>query len=293
MLVVIAVILLAMTLAIPAIRSLTGSRSLEATENSLSAFINFTRTEAIGLQRTEGVIFLLDTGADRVKCAAIMDSGLQLTTDVPGVTYLDLVPDRDPYFLPTGVRLWTLKDVPPPPIVARMSGLAPPIDPFAPSSSARYLGFNPNPNPGGGLQTNGYGIPQLYGGFPATAVPGGVILFDKTGHLVTQRYGFRLNPSSLLASMLFPAANQGNPQQPMLDWPNANKPNFYLTSQIGLVLFDRETFLAQTDSVSQTQFTDANDPQGGSLETAMEAWLDANTTPVFVNRYDGNLMRAE
>src|SRR5579863_1809032 len=51
MLVVIGIMILAMTLAIPAIRSLTGDRSQAAAENTLSAFINSVRTEAMGLQR--------------------------------------------------------------------------------------------------------------------------------------------------------------------------------------------------------------------------------------------------
>lgn len=287
LMVVIAIIVLGMTLAIPAIRSLTGSRSLEASENSLSAFINFARTEAIGLQRTEGVIFLLDTGADRVKCAVVMDSGLQSTNDVPGVTYLDLVPDRDPYFLPTGVRLWTLKDQPPPPILAAMGNNTPPADPFP---LCRYLGFNPNPQ----SKTSGadYGLQQTMATYPTAAIPGGVILFDKTGHLVTPRYGLRLNPHSLLGQMLFPTLNPTSGGNGAIDWPPANS-GLYLTSQVALVLFDRETFLAQTDPKSQNPFTDANDATGGTLETAMESWLDTNTTPVIINRYDGNLMRAE
>jgi prepilin-type N-terminal cleavage/methylation domain-containing protein len=280
MLVVVAIIVLGMTLAIPAIRSLTGSRSVEAAENSLSSFINFTRTEAIGLQQTEGVIFLLDTTTDRVKCAVVVATGVQSANDVPNVTYLDLAPDHDPYFLPTGIRVWTMKDQPPPgPLYA---------DPFP---GSHYLGFNPNPN----LGPTGYGYLLPAGAPQMASIPGGVILFDKTGRLISTRYGLRLNPSSQLGQMIYPSINQSassgiNPA----DWPNQGTAtsNLYLSSQIGLVLFDREAFVNQTGATSNQQFTDANDT-GGNLQTDMENWLNTNTTAVFVNRYDGNLMRAE
>jgi len=281
MLVVIAIIVLAMTLAIPALRSLTGSRSIDAAENKVTSYIAMTRSEAIGLQRVEGVLFFLDTTTDHVNCVAVTETPSQVS-DIPGVTYLDVVPDRDPISLPSGTRLWTIKDSIP-------TSMNPAF--VEPLPNSRFLGFN------------WYGSPI---DDPATlgtlsAIPGGVILFDgHSGQLTSRLYGFRF---ALNASNTKPPSGLGRlcfANSPTLDtmaipnWPppppnSGSKPA--LLSQVGLVLFDRDTFANQPFIISGS--VDQNDVTGGPTEMATDAWLDANATPVFVNRYDGTLMRAE
>ena len=71
-----------------------------------------------------------------------------------------------------------------------------------------------------------------------------------------------------------------------------------LSSQFGFVLFDREAFKAQS-------FTDGDDTMDpavagyGSVgasppsEADEEAWLDKNSAPILINRYNGTLIRAE
>jgi prepilin-type N-terminal cleavage/methylation domain-containing protein len=276
MLVVITVIVLAMTLAIPAIRSLTGSRSQESAQNTLTAVLGTARADAMALQRIEGIMFFLDTTSDRIKCAEVMETSFNPLTDAQlgeQVVYLDLVPDRDPLLLPAGIWLWTIKD----------AKKVPFQDPF---DTYRYLGFN---SYFGATTADGSSLNP-----PLTNIPGGVILFDSTGRLTSRRYGFRnakvsgSSPPSLLGLSLYEGV-PNNDKQSLQDWPSAAASNFYIDSQIGICLFDRETFLAQTSSGSQN-FT-ANNLAANAV--AINKWLDANTTPMFVNRYDATLMRAE
>src|SRR5947209_4140701 len=81
MLVVISVIVLSMTLAVPAIRALTGSRSLDAAQNTMSSVMGFARSEAIALQRLEGIMFVYDSTTERIKCVAVMETPFQPGND--------------------------------------------------------------------------------------------------------------------------------------------------------------------------------------------------------------------
>jgi type II secretory pathway pseudopilin PulG len=267
MLVVIAIIVMAMTLAIPAIRSLTGSRSQQAAENTLSSLMGFARSEAVGLQTVEGVMFFLDTTNDRISCALVRQVPADAVNESNQVTYLDLVADHDPVLLQNGIRIWTLKD-------------GPAVGTTDAFPLWRYLGYNAYPTAPRPAQM--------------TAIPGGVILFDANGRLTVRQYGLRLAPpgGSNPTTEMGRFAYAGNPDMTTItqrDWPSpaGQATSQFLVSQIGLVIFDRETFSAQG-------FGDDN---GNDLNTgnqlALQTWLDTNTTPIFVNRYDGTLMRAE
>jgi prepilin-type N-terminal cleavage/methylation domain-containing protein len=273
MIVVITIIVIAMTLAVPAIRSLTGSRSQEAAQNVLTTALGSVRAEAMALQRVEGIMFFLDTSSDRVQCVAVMETPAQPATDHVGVTYLDLVPDKDPISLPTGIWCWTIKDQP------TVGGFVQPILP-----RYRHLGFNLYSSAGVGDFTTANP--------PTINVPGGVILFDSTGRLTVKTYGLRLvtgTPATptQLATFIYP--NQNPSALTLQNWPSSSANPFYLNSQIGLCLFDRETFLSATDQ-NGNNFTPFNNSGGGNN---ISDWLDTNTTPIFINRYDATLMRAE
>ena len=283
MIVVISIIVLAMTLAIPAIRSLTGSRSTEAAENTISSLISYARTEAISLQRTEGLLFYIDTGTDRVNAVLIAETPRQGAFGDPRgdpalVKYFDIVPDHDPFPLPAGIRIWTMKDTTPGNGNFALQDMV---------SNYRYLGFN-NLNGSQKLQDPAAGNP------PFVCIPGGVILFNAAGRLVSIPYGFRyINVATGqftgLGALCFGAnGNVGN----VNDWPmpagsGSNPADLF--SQIGLVIFDREIFLNQTGQ-NGTQFGEWNNP---AIQPDVDTSLDLNTTPIFVNRYSGNLMRAE
>lgn len=272
MLIVISVIVLSMTLAVPAIRALTGSRSQDAAQNTLSSGMGFVRSEAVALQRVEGIMFFYDTLTDRIKCVAVMETPYQPNIDVAGVTYLDVVPDRDPLYLPTGVSLWTIRD-------------GTPFGATDPFNGARYLGYNAY----FGAATNDPAALSAVSNFP-----GGVILFDSNGRLTVRRYGFRSAltpgqaPPTPMGQMMY-SGLPGADTQALQNWPSAAAPQYYIASQIGFCLFDRESFATQVSSAT-TSPPYTNDP---AAKVTVDNWLDANTTPIFVNRYDGTLMRAE
>src|SRR6185312_4246096 len=266
MLVVMAVIVLAVTMAIPAIKFLTGSRSQESADNTLSSYISFTRNDAMGLQQIRGVMLFLDDD-DHVKCAEVMQvpsSGI--AGAVPGVVYLDTVPDRDTLSMPGGIRVWTLKDQP-----LQGSGLT---DPYP---RCTYLGFN-NEYVGGSVANEKNGAARI----------GGVILFGPDGRLVTVRYGFSFTQLSgsgtVLSGLGTLVCQQGTTPPP---WPTGSS-TAALYSQIGLVMCDKEemyTGLVQ-GAEGESDITTGTD-------TTINPYFATHTTPSFVNRYSGTLMQAE
>lgn len=280
MLVVIVIIVIAMTLAVPAIRSLTGSRSQEAAQNTLTTALGAARAEAMAMQRVEGIMFFLDTTSDRIMCVAVMETQAQPATDNgagPMLTYLTLVPDKDPLYLPAGVWLWTMRDINP-----SYQDLF---------NGARYLGFNAFVGPNQGDYTS-FAAQNP----PMVNIPGGVILFDGTGRLTVRPYGFRnasgnpLDPASQMGKFLFPTASNPGALN-VADWPTHTTVKFYLASQVGFVMFDRETFLNQTDATSGKNFVPFNDD---SMAKSVTDYLDIKDgSPFYVNRYDATLMSAQ
>jgi type II secretory pathway pseudopilin PulG len=280
MLVVMGIIILAITMAIPTIRYMTGSRSAQSAENAVAAMLARARADAIGSQQPQGVVFLIDQTNDRVVMREVLQT-IQ-PNDPAGVTFLDLVPDRDPLPLPPGIRALTIKDNLTPPL----SGT---IDPF---QSYRYLGFNNNTTT---LTYTGSTTTDL-------GIIGGVILFDGYGNLSTAQYGFRFSIGPVLtglgnAIVTAGASNSPPPGMPVL-WPTASSSMPYLRAQIGLVLVDRETFQNQERQLSPAPTTFDGNPvtSSGSSDTrepVIDGWLDVNTTPLLVDRYNGTLIRAE
>ena len=68
LLIVIGLIVLVISLAVPAFKAMTGGRSIDAAQNQLSAVLGARRAEAIGLQKVRGVFFYLDPATERVTC---------------------------------------------------------------------------------------------------------------------------------------------------------------------------------------------------------------------------------
>lgn len=293
MLVVMGIIVLAVAMAIPTIRYLTGSKSEQAAQNAVAAMLTRARTDAVGTQQPGGIIFLLDQASDRVVMREVMQT-IQ-PNDPPGVTYLDLVPDRDPLYLPPGVRAWTIKDVYHPTAPTNVP------DPFP---NYRYLGFNDDPTSGTYTGTVSASLPQT------RAFIGGVILFDGYGNLLVTQYGFRYSVGGQLTALgnaLVTAGSNASPPSGMpVMWPaSSSSPppavvGPYLRSQLGVVLFDRETFRnveSQITGASMTNFdgnpTNGTPPSSSTPETYLDGWLDQNTTPLLVNNYNGTLSRGE
>lgn len=278
LLIVMAIIVLALLMAVPAIRALTGSKSEAAAQNTISAFLARARTDAIGLQHVQGVLFYIDRANDRVTCVEVQETAPDLFPASPDVaaistgssllpvTYLDVAPDHDTMTLPPGVRLQTLKEA-----LAAFSRSS--TAPFASPIDEQFLGYDSVYFPTAG---------------PNSPLIGGVILFDGEGRTTVRCYGFKVrnfvtNQLTGLGQLLFPPASS---VMPNADWPHkATRITQVVRSQIGFVLFDRETFIQQ--------FSTQADQDGQPNEQEKENWIASNATPIFVNRYTGTLTRAE
>lgn len=277
LLIVMGVIILAITLAIPAIRALTGSRSEQAAQNTLSAFLSRARTDAIGLQKVEGVLFFIDPANDRVTCVQVIEVPPTTIPPAPrpidrdAIVYLDVVPDHDVMVLPAGVLPMTFKDSGPP----ANAGMY---------ANHRYLGFNSfasNPTPANNYAGN-------------TVPIGGAILFDAEGRAISRSYGLHLIDVTVApngaVSLALSAMGRlaGFTAIPQTDWPPPTNVTQWLRSQLALVLLDRQNFDVQFGG----PLAERNDPNL-SAQQPKEQWIDQNATPIFVNRYNGTLMRAE
>lgn len=275
MLVVMFVIVLAIALSIPAIRSLTGTKSQQAAQNTISAFLARERAEAIGLEQPRGVLFYIDKATDRVTLAAVKISPWQTGDATSGtqaaMVYLDMVPDHDTMILPPGIRVWTILDAfAPQPPQATLSF----SNPITKIDSYRYLGFNDE-----SIYANGAGATMDKG------IIGGVILFDGQGRLLVTQYGFRITDNGSTSTPLA-ATLYSKPTKGFKNWPVTGN-TAYLRSQVGFVLAEREPL----QNVQQGQ----PNPDGntGGQATAVDTWLDNNTTPILVNFSNGTLTRAE
>ena len=96
LLIVVGIIVLIVTLAVPAINTISGNRSIDSAQNQLAAIIGRARQEAIGLQDYRGVIMFQDPNTSRT-CAA------EVYFPTPGNSLLDLAPAHDELLLPTGI----------------------------------------------------------------------------------------------------------------------------------------------------------------------------------------------
>ncbi len=72
-LIVIAIIVLMLALALPAFNFISGGRSIDGAQNTLSALLARARTEAVGVQEIRGVLFYYDENADRVMAALVKE----------------------------------------------------------------------------------------------------------------------------------------------------------------------------------------------------------------------------
>jgi type II secretory pathway pseudopilin PulG len=285
LLIVIAIIVLMIAVALPAFNALSGSRSIASAQNQVSAYLGQARVEAIGVQETRGVMFFYDPATARVHMAMVRDSQYD---NGDGVTYLDLVPDRDIVALPTGILLQTIDSA------AVNAGNARQDD--------GYIGYNISAASGGGPVTPDSTIITPYGG---------VILFDSYGKLLSVKYGFRCSQNSAsqtgtytaMASLLakgdvnsvglalssakdFIPSAVANPANPMF-------------SQLGLVLFDAQGFTSQSFTATDIQIaggtygTVSTPYASPPSEADEEDWIDKNGTLLLVNRYNGTLVKGE
>lgn len=292
-LVVVAIIVLMIGMAVPLFNTLTGSRSEESAENQVAAMLNTARTEAMALQVPGGVLFYVDPVTTRVNAALVrevrtdvMDDPSAIDADVEII--LDLM-DREPVMLPPGIAMQMIDNAEYP------TGVAKPTP--EQYTDDRYVGFER------------ISVPST----PESILVGGVILFDGRGQLIARRYAFPRasqvtegasppkTARTAAAQLFYPNADAGFldkslSQDPVLiqrqrgsSLPAWEK-NMAPRSGYGLVLFNREAFLGAGNDEADPQF------DGGTYDTAEkdeEKWIDGNSVPLIVNRYNGTLIRGE
>ena len=292
-LVVIALIVLLLGISLPAFNVLTGTNSAEGARNQLSAYVARARNEAVGAQSPRGVMFYLDPATRRVTAALVQADGETnvATTANPApngenVLLLNLVPDRDPLALASGVMLNVIDD-------AAVSGTGQRLD-------DAYIGFNPDGTGHNALAVSGY-----VGAATLPEVPyGGVILFDGNGRLISRHYALRVRTASgatgedtPMGRLLFPNTGVPNTNMVLL----AAIPNVGPTppkSSIGLTLFERSAYDGQFggDNASRDPQVSSTAPAYGataSAERAEETWIDNNAILLLVNRYNGTLVSGD
>lgn len=298
-LVVVALVVILLALAVPAFNFITGGRSVDVAQNTISAMIARARTEAIGLQEVRGVFFFQEVTTGRVQVAIVREterpgSSAPFTSGggvVPRVdVFLDLTPESEFVALPRGVGLQTITE-------ANFNASGNRID-------DGYFGFNRR-NRGNGQDID-------------TITPyGGVILFDGSGRLISRHYAFKTYTGSdpddrtrigdlLLrpTGALLPVTSAVYDVVPSVVRSFAGSP-FPARSQLGVVLFDNEQFRGRPQDVSPNSPRPEEDfgmfhlnPGAYSLgqewdERSKEDWIDQNGLLLLVNRYNGTLVRAE
>ena len=261
-LVVIGIIVLVIALAVPALSWISGSRSIDGAENNLSAMLGRARNDAIALQIPTGVMFFIDDATRGVMMAEVYDTQ---ENPAPGdrQVYLELVGDRDFIALPKGVSAQVIDN-------AVVSGTT--------RSDDGYIGYNFFPVTG-----------------TTTMRYGGVIMFDAAGRLYNPTYGFDFlvnGTASRIAKVFYNDQNLTAPAAPAFEPPVA------LTAGYGAVLFDREAFIAASGS-SDEDTANRDFQMGGTgaptivVERGEETWIDQNSVPLLINRYNGTLVRGE
>jgi hypothetical protein len=274
---------------------MTGGRSTEAAANNLAAVIGRARTEAIGLQKTSGVLFFMDQGTDRVAAVVVREVSPPDVGNYPaGAVFLDMAPNAEFTLLPPGVMLNTVDD-------ANLTGSATPT-----RQDDGYIGFNPvYRSPGFNASVTSQ---TLTPALPARC--GGVILFDGAGRLAVRTYRLVLKrgKTTELAKALT--------YDPKLDFgttTDPTNPNYFIQgktrrtnvqetqSSVGFVLFDMVAFRdagsvtppgGSSPSTFASTETDAFSSPYTPDEKLEEDWIDQNGTPYLVSRQSGALLRS-
>jgi prepilin-type N-terminal cleavage/methylation domain-containing protein len=300
-LIVIGIIVLLIAIAIPAFNAISGSRSIDAAANTISAFVGRARLEAIGLQETRGVMFFLDPVSQETKVAIVRDTH-ELSSDE---AYLDLASDSDFLTIPSGVGIQFVDD-------CTFNNARQRLD----DGFLGFFGFDP----GNSSTPHYYERPAASAtlvntpnkALAANLGIGGVILFDAQGRLVCKQFVFKTrkpdtgSPTNYsltsLGRRLFTVNNTQAEEiarradvtaiANIVPWQRIPNPGRQCRTQVGFVLFDKAAFASKAPEFTVT------DPQMSSTaydtgESNEETWLDENATVYLVNRYNGTLVKGE
>jgi prepilin-type N-terminal cleavage/methylation domain-containing protein len=257
LMIAIAIFVLLLAVAVPLFRTITGTRSIAAGTNVLSATLNRVRMEAIGFQQHRGVMFYLDQNTGRVGMITVAEAAAPTGAVNLGAladVWFDVVGDAEGALLPAGIGLEGQLSVA--------------------SLGNRYIGFNPSRN----LFTNAL-IPSVnrYGCIMAFTPEGRLFLGTPgtvwwTGTAPTNTSDFLFGPGQTLASL----ANLTGSSQ--------------FVPIMCLSMFESDEFLTQFAGSSDAW---QDDWMMMANEVAKETWLNNNATPFLTNRYNGTLIKAE
>jgi prepilin-type N-terminal cleavage/methylation domain-containing protein len=311
--VVVVIILLMLGLALPVFRTITGARSEEGAANNVSAMLGRARADAVGLQKPIGVAFIYNPNNQLSYMAEVTFSPISpfvantayaanqcvSQTDATGAQY---------YFIATtGTTTATLQGS------QTAQGAwqpvyGPPLDMVTdselvklPSGVAVQTVCNTT------YQTN---VRQTDGYLSV-----GVILFDSKGRLASMPYGIsaisQLVKSAVSVNGIYPTQaypSSANVAASATLGAGGYVPQFGVMSQFGVVLFQRDAFTGQNFSAADPAYTTPNFQMtqgitttnqnsaytaGSPSQAAEELWLDQNSTPLLIDRYTGELIKAE
>ncbi len=225
MLIVIGIIMILIVMSVPLISAITGSRSVESARNQVQALLVTARTEAMQIQKYEGILFFTDTSTDRIKAAFVYgDEGYDANGTLAVFLTTDI--DREATMLTKGVSI---------------EG----INPAPANTATRYVGL----------------YPFAINGKPTSLPIGCVILFDGRGQLVSMPFylqiGWLPDPTTkptqiawLPLGKLLYIADYNATYAPAPTIPPGR------LSQVGLTLFDRENFRSLFGKTAENADTD-------------------------------------
>ena len=260
LMIVLTIIVVLVAAAVPALRSIMGTRSNEVAINKISAFLGRARLRAIGLQEPSGIFFYIDPQTQLITMSMVRQTPPEYNDKLTNAAYVDFVPNEGTETIPRGVGVQFFSNT----------------NLTADSKGERYIGFNTN-SPGGLLAY------------------GSVILFDAYGRLATVPYAFRCvgltNMPTEMGNLLYFSANPQAASADFIPPPNAPPANpAGLMTQIALVLYDAQSFSTNGYTLGDPQV----DPSvTGGNETNEETWLDQTGLPLVINRYNGTVIKGE
>lgn len=260
LLVVIGLVILLITIAIPTFSVLRGNNSIENAINVVSASLTRARSEAIGLQRPFGIAFYREQASGRYAMGLVELKSVSIWTPNTPYTVGDWVktgtsPNYSYYICETAHTSSNTFD------------------------ASNWQAIHPTTN---GFLNNGYPPVERVDGSERLLLPGGVsaasvniytspttsysdlgiILFDENG-VLTSRQVIVARESNLYRQ---------------IDATNPSGPGAQVASQIGLMLFEDERFKSETEGLTPAQ---------------IQTWIANNGTPLLVNRYNATVVKGE
>ncbi|GIW75030.1 MAG: hypothetical protein KatS3mg104_0093 [Phycisphaerae bacterium] len=260
LLVVIGLIVLLITIAIPTFSVLRGNNSIENAINVVSASLARARSEAIGLQRPFGIAFYREQASGRYAMALVELKSVSIWTPNTPYNIGDWVktgtsPNYSYFVCQT----------------AHTSG-----NTFDASS---WQAIHPTTN---GFLNNGYPPVERVDGSERLLLPIGLsaasinvnasspeTIYSDTGLILFDENG-------MLTSRQVVVAQESELYRQIDD--SATGPGTQVASQIGLMLFEDERFKSETE---------------GQTPSAKQTWIDNNGTPLLVNRYNATVVKGE